>query len=123
MRRVLSLALAGLVLFGAGAAAAAPDRAALEQARSIGRGRALALAHCAGCHAIAESGRSRNPLSPQFRDLHTSFPVGDLIDSIAQGAQTGHPAMPQFRFTFEQTRDLIAFVQSVQDRPGKAPAP
>lgn len=98
-------------------AAAKADPAAAEQARTLGRGRALAQAHCSTCHAVGESGRSPNVLAPPFRSLHTAFPVGDLIDAIAQGAATGHPAMPRFRLSFEQGRDLVAYVRSIQTPP------
>jgi mono/diheme cytochrome c family protein len=114
--------VAALALSASGASAAVSEQ--LEQARAISRGRALATAHCGLCHAVGESGRSPNVLAPPFRSLHTAYPVGDVIDAITQGAPTGHPAMPQFRFSFEQGRDLVAYVRSIQEpAPPAAPRP
>ena len=94
-------------------AAAAPDPV---------RGFGLAQAHCAGCHAIGPGGASPLALAPPFRELHTRFPVADLVGAVAQGASTGHPRMPQFHLSTDNMLDLVAYVVSVQAPGGETPA-
>jgi mono/diheme cytochrome c family protein len=107
---------AGLLVALATAAQAAPDRAPdREQAVAIGRGRALAAAHCAMCHAVAERGRSLAPTAPPFRSLRPNAPLDEVVDGLTSGADTGHPMMPRLSLTRAQSRDLVAFIRSVQD--------
>jgi len=108
-RLLLAAALATL-----GTTAQAADERA-PSAQRIGRGRALAQAHCAYCHAVGETGDSPNRLAPPFRRLGRSVPVADAISALAEGAQPMHPAMPRFRLDLDQSRDLVAYVLSVQE--------
>ena len=85
------------------------------------RGLAVAQAHCADCHAVGPTGASPVPPAPPFRELHTRFPVADLIGAVAQGASTGHAMMPRFRLETDDMQDLVAYVSSLQ-KPGAASA-
>jgi mono/diheme cytochrome c family protein len=44
--------------------------------------------------------------------------VNALEEAFAEGILVGHPAMPQFRFTPAQIDDILAYLQSVQERRG-----
>jgi mono/diheme cytochrome c family protein len=78
------------------------------------RGERIAQRYCAPCHAVGTAGESPTGPAPAFRDLHTRYPVADLINAIGQGARTAHPEMPQFRLKIGQVHDLTAYVLSVQ---------
>jgi mono/diheme cytochrome c family protein len=107
---------AGLLLAFAATAEAAPNQAAdREQAVALGRGRALATAHCAMCHAVGERGRSLAPTAPPFRSLRPNAPLDEVVDGLTSGADTGHPMMPRLSLTRAQSRDLVAYIRSVQD--------
>jgi hypothetical protein len=53
-------------------------------------------------------------IAPPFRDLHKGYPVDSLEEALAEGIMTGHPDMPEFRFSPQQIRNLIAFLQSLE---------
>lgn len=78
------------------------------------RGRALAAAHCAGCHAIGPTDASRHPAAPPLRVLHRRYPVEHLAEALAEGVVTGHPAMPEFRFIPAEIEALIAYLQTLE---------
>ena len=86
----------------------------LAGAQSVSRGKSIARAHCARCHAIGSSGRSRFKAAPPFRTLHLRYPVENLEESLAEGIVTGHPAMPEFRFEPDQVADFIAYLKSLE---------
>lgn len=96
--------------------AAAPQAAAA--AASVESGRHLAQIYCAGCHAIGETGESTHPMSPPFRELSRQYPVNSLEEAFAEGVLVGHPDMPEFRLEPEQIDDLLAYIQSIQERRG-----
>ena len=106
--RRLRWILAAAVAATPGLASAGPDPV---------RGLAVAQTHCAGCHAIGPAGASPFAPAPPFRDLHSRFPVADLVGAVGEGAATGHPAMPRFRLETDDRLDLVAYVLSVQ-KPG-----
>jgi len=83
-------------------------------AQNVDRGRAFARAHCARCHAIGPTGRSRFQPAPPFRTLHQRYPVETLEESLAEGIVTGHPAMPEFRLEPNEVEDFIAFLKSLE---------
>lgn len=79
-------------------------------------GRRLAEINCARCHAIGRDGSSTHPLAPPFRELSRAYPVNALEEAFAEGVLVGHPVMPEFRLEPEQIDDLLAYIESVQDR-------
>jgi cytochrome c len=79
---------------------------------AVQRGRAFAQANCSRCHAVGPSGESPLPKAPPFRTLHERYPVEDLVESLAEGIRTAHPAMPEFALDKNQIRDLIAYLKS-----------
>lgn len=82
----------------------------------VAHGQALAHQFCASCHAIGRGDASRMEGAIPFRDLSQPYPVSDLAESLVEGLVTGHPDMPEFRFSTEAANDLISFLESIQAR-------
>jgi cytochrome c len=78
------------------------------QDAAVQRGRTFAQANCARCHAIGPVGESPLPKAPPFRALHQRYPVEQLVEALAEGIRTAHPAMPEFELDEHQIGDLIA---------------
>ena len=54
-------------------------------------------------------------MAPPFRELSRRYPVSSLQESLAEGLVTAHPEMPEFTFEPQQIRDLIAYLESLED--------
>lgn len=87
--------------------------AAAGQNGSVERGRGILDSNCARCHSIEKTGDSPFGLAPPFRTLYQRYPLEDLEESLAEGILSGHPAMPEFRFSPEQIADIIAYLKSI----------
>ena len=70
----------------------------------VQKGRAIAERLCARCHDITAAGPSPLALAPPFRLLPKKYPVEHLAEALAEGIVTGHPAMPQFKFSSDGDR-------------------
>ena len=93
---------------------AAPVKSkSVDKGAALARGQLIAERRCGACHAIGRTGDSRNSLSPPFRRLHEQLPVRDVIQALGEGAKPSHPGMPPFRMSFDETQDLIAYVESL----------
>jgi cytochrome c len=77
------------------------------------RGRTIAEAKCARCHAIGESGASPLGLAPPFRDLHLRYPIASLAEALAEGIVTGHSMMPRFTFNPDEINALLTYLESL----------
>ncbi len=84
------------------------------QEQTVERGRRFAQTNCARCHAIGPVGESPLPRAPPLRTLHLRYPVEDLVESLAEGIRTAHPAMPEFQLDAAQIADLIAYLKSLE---------
>jgi cytochrome c len=84
------------------------------QAPQIERGRALAQANCARCHAIGSTGDSPLAKAPPFRALHLRYPVENLAEALAEGIRTAHRDMPEFELDPGQIDDLIAYLKALE---------
>ncbi|MEQ1608961.1 MAG: cytochrome c [Hyphomonadaceae bacterium] len=71
---------------------------------------------CVSCHAVRSEDRSRNPDAPALRTLAERYPVAGLAEAFALGIMTGHPNMPDFRFSSAQINDILAYLESIQTR-------
>lgn len=80
------------------------------------RGRAIAERQCARCHAIGREGASPLPPAVPFRELPKRYPVQQLGEAFAEGIVTGHPAMPEFKFSPQQIEALLAYLESLNSR-------
>jgi cytochrome c len=77
-------------------------------------GRGLAQANCARCHAIGRTGGSPFAAAPPFRTIHRRYPVEQLAEALAEGIETGHPAMPEFALSQTQIADLVAYLRTLE---------
>ena len=102
MRLILSLVL--LLTMAARAQAQDPAR----------HGRALVKEFCARCHAIGTSGKSPHAGAPPFRTLGRSFDLDELPRRLERGISSGHPDMPEFKFTDRDARDVAAYLRAIQ---------
>jgi len=84
------------------------------QEQTVQRGRSFAQTNCARCHAIGPVGESPLPKAPPFRTLHLRYPVEDIVEALAEGIRTAHPAMPEFQLDAAQIADLIAYLKSLE---------
>lgn len=105
MLRKPILALTLLSVAGAPAAAADPE--------SEFRGRRLAEANCAECHAISMLDRSENPKAPPFRSLPGARSLADLRADMAGDLFRRHPEMPDFEPAPQQLNDIVNFIGSI----------
>lgn len=78
------------------------------------RGRAYATEHCARCHAVGRTGESPFSPAPPFRKLHLNYPVESLAEALAEGINTGHPAMPEFVLNPDQIHDLLSYLKTLE---------
>ncbi len=103
-----------LTLLALGLSACATPEPAPSADPGVARGQTLARQYCAACHAISTADRSRISDAIPFRDLSQLYPVADLAESLVEGLMTGHPDMPEFRFSTQAANDLISFMESIQ---------
>ena len=78
------------------------------------RGRRIAIEHCSACHAVGQTGSSPRREAPAFRSLSERLELDELEDRMRGGLSSDHPAMPTFRFTRQQARELVAYLRSIQ---------
>lgn len=89
--------------------------AGAAEAERLERGRLLAEAHCAVCHAIGlddESPARANDDAP-FRRLHERYPIPMLVEAAKTGSISGHDEMPGFDFPPEDMSALLAYIDSL----------
>lgn len=87
---------------------------ALAASPSEQRGKTFALTNCARCHAIDRASSSPLKIAPPFRTLHNRYPVETLAEALAEGIQTGHPTMPEFRLDPDQIHDLLSYLKTLE---------
>jgi cytochrome c len=73
-------------------------------------GKALAVKHCARCHAIGPAGDSPFKDAPPFREVVKRYPVDSLAEALAEGISVGHHAMPEFTFSPPEIEDLLSYL-------------
>jgi mono/diheme cytochrome c family protein len=98
------------------AAALASAARAADPAAGEARGHALVERNCAMCHAVGKTGASPFHPAPPFRELSQRYKIDDLAEALAEGIITGHPAMPEFRFSPAEVNDIIRYMKSIQAR-------
>jgi mono/diheme cytochrome c family protein len=113
MRRALILGVAAALACSAPAAA---------KPKGADAGAEIARRNCGMCHAIGRAGQSPNPAAPPFRELGARYPLENLQEALAEGILTGHPAMPEFRFSPAQIDQLILYMKTIQVRDRAANA-
>ena len=83
------------------------------------RGRSIAEAKCARCHAIGTKGESPVAPAPPFRVLHQRYPIENLAEALAEGIVVGHPMMPEFRFDPPEIDALLTYIESLSPKQGR----
>ena len=78
------------------------------------RGKTFALNNCARCHSIDKVSPSPLKIAPPFRTLHKRYPIETIAEALAEGIQTGHPPMPEFRLDPDQIHDLLAYLKTLE---------
>lgn len=82
------------------------------------RGRAIAVAGCASCHAVDATGASPLQDSPPFREIVRRRSLDDIEAGMAQGLLTSHPAMPPYVFRAAEIDDLRTYLETLKvDEP------
>jgi cytochrome c len=78
------------------------------------RGRALLTEFCSRCHAIRSTDKSWNRLAPPFRTLGRSFDMDQFAQDLRRGILSGHPDMPEYKFSEDDARAVTAYLRSIQ---------
>ena len=84
------------------------------QAQDVRHGRALVAEFCARCHAIGKTGESRHVSAPPFRTLGRNFDLDQFPRLLERGISSGHPDMPEFKFSHDDARDVRAYLFTIQ---------
>jgi cytochrome c len=105
-KNIMPLAASCLALLMLGSAAQAQDPARL--------GRTIMKGFCARCHSIAKRGESPQPGAPPFRTLGRSFELDQFAQDLQRGFLSGHPDMPEFKFSADDARAVVAFLRTIQ---------
>ena len=79
----------------------------------VTRGGAIAAARCGKCHATHAKGDSPHRAAVPFRELAERFPIDMLRDAARTGTLSGHDEMPQFDFTVDEVRALLALIDNL----------
>ena len=77
-------------------------------------GGALVREFCARCHAVGRTGNSPHRDAPPFRTFGRSFDLDEFPRRLERGISSGHPDMPEFKFSHEDARDVRAYLRSIQ---------
>lgn len=104
-KRLMSAAL--LLSLCAGSVSAAPD------AELIGRGGAIAAAHCGKCHSVGQADASPQKITPPFRTLGERYPIEMLVEAQKSGEIGGHDEMPMFNLGVDGVAALLAYIDSL----------
>jgi mono/diheme cytochrome c family protein len=100
----LIASLLALLILGSGAQAQDPAR----------HGRALLQEFCAPCHAIGKSGNSPMRGALPLRNLGRSFDLDQFPRLLERGISSGHPDMPEFKFSEDDARAASVYLRSIQ---------
>ncbi len=77
-------------------------------------GRAVVAEFCSRCHAVGKTGRSPHASAPPFRTLGRSFDLDQFPRLLEHGMSSGHPDMPEFKFSLDDALAVSAYLRSIQ---------
>lgn len=89
----------------------------IKWVQPVAHGRRLVEENCSKCHAIDQDDQSTHPAAIPLRDISIFYPVEALDEAFAEGIVVGHPDMPEYRATPDQIYAIIAYLQSIQEKP------
>jgi len=81
----------------------------------VSRGQALVAEFCGRCHAVGTRGKSRHPDAPPFRTLGRKIDLDEFPRALERGISSGHPDMPDFKFSTEDARAVRAYLRVIQE--------
>ena len=77
-------------------------------------GRTILQDFCARCHSIRKAGDSPQKAAPPFRTLGRSFDMDQFAQDLRRGILSGHPDMPEFKFSEDDARAVSAYLRTIQ---------
>ena len=77
-------------------------------------GRAILQEFCGDCHAIGKTGNSPDRSALPFRTLGRSFDLDQFPRLLERGISSGHPDMPEFKFSEDDARAASAYLRTIQ---------
>jgi len=89
--------------------------AAAIDPESAFRGKRLAEANCAGCHAIAQVDESLDPSAPPFRAMAQRRDLATLRIEMTGDLFLRHAVMPDFEPDAKQADDIVTYMESIRD--------
>jgi mono/diheme cytochrome c family protein len=104
--------LAILIAFGLAAVASAAAQDADQE--DLKRGQALLTRYCASCHAVGRTDKSAHAEAPPFRELGRRYPIEALEEALGEGIVSGHPDMPEFKFSAPDVGAIVDYMKSIQ---------
>jgi cytochrome c len=51
-----------------------------------------------------------------FRALSKRYPIESLEEALGEGIISGHPDMPEFKFSGEDVGAIVIYLKSIQER-------
>jgi cytochrome c len=93
-----------------------------DDLESAFRGKRLAEANCAGCHAIAQFDESTLGAAPPLREIGSRFSPKELRDMLSGKVFREHAMMPDFEPDHQQAADLANYILSISDNRSEAHA-
>jgi cytochrome c len=80
---------------------------------SAERGAEIAERWCSACHLVSERQEQATPDAPTFMSIAERSP--EAIDALAGFLMDPHPPMPDLSLTRVEIRDLLAYIESLQE--------
>ena|SRR5215510_9316782 len=80
----------------------------------VSHGQALVAEFCGRCHAVGPKGRSRHPGATPFRMLGRSIDLDEFPRALERGITSGHPDMPDFKFSHDDALAVRAYLRVIQ---------
>jgi mono/diheme cytochrome c family protein len=111
MHVIRTLVLAGL-LGGCAAGGEAPPAGDIPLSGPT-RGAMVAERACAGCHAVAIVGDSRNPSALPFRDIRIRYNTISLERELARITKEGHFEMPRTAIADGDIPEIVAYIETL----------
>ena len=107
MKRLPTVLSLLVMLIVSGPAAQAQD--------PVSHGQALVAEFCGRCHAMGTKGKSRHPDAPPFRTLGRKIDLDEFPRVLERGISSGHPDMPEFKFSHDDALAVRAYLRVIQE--------
>lgn len=81
----------------------------------IRHGQALAVRFCGPCHALGTRRHSPHRDAPPLRNIGRTYDLDQFARVLGRGLLPNHPDMPQFKFNYQDARDLRDYLRTIQE--------